>query len=49
MARLTECVIESRYSVDWPEPTDAAASYALSVARGIRDSVGAEFRRRGVL
>ena len=49
MARLTECVIESRYPVDWPGPTDADASYALSVARSICDSVGAEFRRRGVL
>ena len=49
LARLTECVIESRYPGDWPELTDADASYALSVARSVCDSVGAEFRRRGVL
>ena len=49
LARLTECVIESRYPGDWPELTDADASYALSVARDICDSIGAEFGRRGAL
>ena len=49
LARLTECVMESEHPGDWPELTDADASYALSVARGICDSMGAEFGRRGVL
>ncbi|MCE2508932.1 MAG: HEPN domain-containing protein [Nitrosopumilaceae archaeon] len=46
--RLTEFVTVSRYPGDWPELTGADASYALSVARSICDSVGAEFGRRGV-
>lgn len=49
LAWLTEYIIESRYPGDWPELTGADASYALSVARSICDSMDAEFRRRGVL
>ena len=49
LTRMTGFVTVSRYPGDWPELTDADASYALSVARSICDSVGAEFGRRGVL
>ena len=47
--RMTGFVTVSRCSGDWPKLTDADASYALSVAHSICDSVGAEFGRRGVL
>ena len=49
LAWLTEYIIESEHPENWPELTGADASCALSVARGICDSVGAEFGRRGVL
>ena len=49
LAWLTECITESMHIEDWPELTGADASYALSVARSICDSVGAELGRRGVL
>lgn len=49
LAWLTEYIIESDHPGDWPELTGADASYALSVARSICDSMGAEFRRRGAL
>lgn len=49
LTRLTGFVTASRYPGDWPELTGADASYALSVARSICDSMGVEFRRRGVL
>ena len=46
---LTRSVTVSRCSGDRPELTGVDASYALSVAHSICDSVGAEFGRRGVL
>ena len=49
LAWLTEYIIESKHPGDWPELTGADASHALSVARSICNSMGAEFRRRGVL
>ena len=49
LAWLTEYIIESEHPEDWPELTGADASYALSVAHSICDSMGAEFGRRGVL
>ena len=49
LTRLTGFVTASRYPGDWPELTGADASYALSMARSICGSMGAEFRRRGVL
>lgn len=49
LAWLTGCVMESEHPGDRPELTGLDASYALSVARGICDSMGAEFGRRGVL
>lgn len=49
LTRMTGFVTVSRCPGDWPELTDDDASYALSVARGICDSMGAEFGRRGAL
>lgn len=49
LAWLTEYIIESEHPGDWPELTGADASHALSVARSICNSMGAEFRRRGAL
>ena len=49
LAWLTEYIIESEHPEDWPELTGADASYALSVARSMCNSVGAEFGRRGAL
>ena len=54
LIRLTEEALRTlsfryRYPGDWPELTDDDASNALSVARSVCDSVGAEFGRRGVL
>lgn len=40
--------MESEHLGNWPELTGADVSYALSVARSVCDSVGAEFGRRGV-
>ena len=49
LAWLTECITESKHIEDWPKLTGGDASCALSVARGICGSMGAEFRRRGAL
>ena len=49
LAELTEWAVETRYPGDWPEPTDADAARAESEARAVRDSIAAEFRRRGAL
>ena len=49
LAELTEWAVETRYPGDWPEPTDGDATRAESEARAVRDSIAAEFRRRGAL
>ncbi len=49
LAELTEWAVETRYPGDWPEPNDDDANRALSQASALYDSVGAEFRRRGLL
>ena len=45
---LAEWAADARYPGNWPEPTYADATRAYSEARSVRDSVVAEFRRRGM-
>ena len=49
LAELTEWAVETRYPGDWPEPNDDDAIRAVSQARALRDSIVAEFKRRGKL
>ena len=46
LAQLTEWAVESRYPGDWPEATATDAEQAVSQARGVYDSIAAEFERR---
>lgn len=46
LAQLTEWTAESRYPGDWPEATATDAEQAVSQARGVYDSIAAEFERR---
>ena len=48
LAELTEWAVGARYPGEWPEATETDAIRAESEARAVRDSVVAEFRRRGI-
>ena len=45
---LNQWAVEARYPGEWPEATEADAVRAESEARATRDSVVAEFQRRGI-
>lgn len=46
LAQLTEWAVESRYPGDWREATATDAEQAVSQARGVYNSITAEFERR---
>ena len=48
LAELTEWAVEARYPGERPEAIESDAIRAESQARTVRDSVVAEFRRRGI-
>ncbi|MDE0200335.1 MAG: HEPN domain-containing protein [Caldilineaceae bacterium] len=48
LADLTEWAVEARYPGEWPQATESDAIRAESQARATRDSVVAEFQRRGI-
>ncbi len=48
LAELTEWAVEARYPGEWPEATESDAIRAEAKAHVMRDSVVAEFRRRGL-
>lgn len=45
LAELTEWAVEARYPGDWPDATDADARSAVEQARGVWESVCADFAR----
>lgn len=49
LAELTQWAIETRYPGDWPEVTSEDAVRAEREAASLRDSMVAEFERRGLL
>ena len=46
LAQLTEWAVEARYPGDWQEATATDAEQAVSQARGVYNSIAAEFERR---
>lgn len=48
LADLTEWAVGARYPGEWPEATESDAIRAELQARATRDSVVAEFQRRGI-
>ena len=48
LTQLNQWAVEARYPGEWPEATEADAVRAESEARATRDSVVAEFQRRGI-
>ena len=46
LAQLTEWSVEARYPGDWQEATATDAERAVSQARGVYNSIAAEFERR---
>ena len=46
LAQLTEWSVEARYPGDWQEATATDAEQAVSQARGVYNSIAAEFERR---
>lgn len=48
LTQLNQWAVEARYPGEWPEGTEADEVRAESEARTVRDSVVAEFRRRGL-
>ena len=48
LTELSQWAVEARYPGEWAEATEADAIRAESQARTVRDSVVAEFRRRGI-
>ena len=46
LASLTEWATEARYPGDWADPTEADATAAVRQARGVWNSVRADFLRR---
>ena len=46
LAQLTEWAVETRYPGDWQEATATDAEQAVSQARGVYNSIAAEFERR---
>ena len=48
LTQLNQWAVEARYPGEWPEATETDAIRAESEARAVRDSVVAEFRRRGI-
>ena len=46
LAQLTEWSVEARYPGDWQEATATDAERAVSQARGVYNSIAAEFKRR---
>lgn len=45
LAQLTEWAVEARYPGDWQEATATDAEQAVSQARGVYNSIAAEFER----
>ena len=48
LTELSQWAVEARYPGEWAEATEADAIRAESQARTVRDSVVAEFQRRGI-
>ncbi|MDE0461042.1 MAG: HEPN domain-containing protein [Caldilineaceae bacterium] len=48
LTQLNQWAVEARYPGEWPEATESDAVRAESEARATRDSVVAEFQRRGI-
>lgn len=46
LAQLTEWAVEARYPGDWQEATATDAEQGVSQARGVYNSIAAEFERR---
>ena len=46
LAQLTEWAVEARYPGDWEEATAMDAEQAVLQARGVYDSIAAEFKQR---
>ena len=48
LTELSQWAVEARYPGEWAEATEVEATRAESEARTVRDSVVAEFQRRGI-
>ena len=46
LAQLTQWALEARYPGDWQEATEDDANRAVSQARGVCNSIAAQFERR---